>query len=746
MLEGVRVVELTQGLAGSIAGVVLAECGADVLKIEPPGGDPSRGTAAFASTNRSKRSLELDVHTQGGRDRLEALLADADVLLHPFPTSAARAMQLDEDSLAKRFPRLISCAILGYPIGHANEDALAIELLVQAASGVLSEQDGYRDGPIVYRYEMGEMGASQLALAAILTRLIVRHDTGLGGGAHTSLLQGMFGPMSLCWSRIERGAPPELFIKPSVGRLHPTLYQCKDGKWLQIIDPTGKLDYAAMPLMWEVLGELGYSDVDDMDRRREAYARRPSDDWLAALRALDTAVEATLELGELLKHPEAQANSYVVRVKDDVWGETLQAGAPYHLSDPVAVRSAAPPLNNAQGAGWRERQERAWPSKTIEKGQMPLKGFNVIDFGAFVAGPLAPQILGDLGADVIKIEPLTGDRQRFMVRYFQAANRNKRSIAVDLSKPQGQDILARLAKRADLAHHNMRMRAARKIGIDEAGLRKLNPNIIFSYSSAYGQQGERGDWPGYDPVFEALGGWEVENAGEGNPPVFMRAGCMDILCAFTSLVASLLAMYEARTTGKATSGAASLLGAASLTQFITLVKSNGEYGHKGRLDSAQTGMSARERIYQSANGWIAVSAKNEEQLYSAFGAASVGGVEQKARSLTNTDIIGLLTKAGIPAAEVLIDDYRNVIFDDESNKRTKVVVGYEHRDFGLIEQPGAYFGFDDLSLNLENPGPPPRLGEHTEEILESLGYSEKEIQDLFAANIVGGERRAKAAA
>lgn len=192
MLNDLRIVEIGEGLAVQVCGLLLGELGADVLKIERPGGDAGRGSAGFANWNRGKRSLALDLESAEGLAALGDRLADADALVHRFTPARAKALGLDDDTLAARFPGLVVCGITGSPRNHPDAERSDDELLVAARLGVLYENDGHRGGPIVARYPAGHWTAAHLAAGGILTRLVMRLASGKGGPAHTSILQGFW--------------------------------------------------------------------------------------------------------------------------------------------------------------------------------------------------------------------------------------------------------------------------------------------------------------------------------------------------------------------------------------------------------------------------------------------------------------------------------------------------------------------------------------------------------------------------
>lgn len=193
ILDGLRVIDLSTGLAGAAATLMLAESGADVVKVEPPDGDAMRGSAAFATFNRSKRSVVLDLSEADARARLDDLLADADVVVHSFHRAAAVPFGLDTATLSDRHPWLISCAITGWPADHADAALPCEETLVLARSGIVDEQRGNRVGPVYLRFPLARWGAAYLAAIGVLARLVHRQRSGRGGAADTSLLQAR------CW-------------------------------------------------------------------------------------------------------------------------------------------------------------------------------------------------------------------------------------------------------------------------------------------------------------------------------------------------------------------------------------------------------------------------------------------------------------------------------------------------------------------------------------------------------------------
>jgi crotonobetainyl-CoA:carnitine CoA-transferase CaiB-like acyl-CoA transferase len=734
MLNALRIVEIGEGQAVQVAGLMLAALGAQVLKIERPGGDPARGQARFANWNRNKRSLVLDLDKTEGLAALGERLAGADVLLHQFTPSRAKALGLDDAALSARFQRLVVCGITGSPFTHPDVERSDDELLVQARFGSFYENDGYRPGPIVWRYNAGSWSAAHLAAAGILARLVARLQSGRGGAAHTSLFQGLMATIPLVWARNSKGPMPNNQPHPLAARpIVQQLYQCQGDDWLQIMDPTRQFDYASMPTMWEVLAEGAEIDTDE--GKIDAFKRRPLEAWMADLRAADIAVEPAYPLGGMLSHPEVRANGYVVDLDDPELGRTIQPNVPFHADAALPPVRPAPRLGEGGDADWTPP-----PAPVGSNGQPGevLEGVRVVDFGMFLAGPMGPSMMGDMGADVIKVEALTGDRIRFMHRYYQAASRSKRSIALDLTRPEAQAILARLLQWGEAVHHNMRFKGAAKLGLSEEGIRKHNPDIAFNYVSAYGQKGERGNWPGYDSIFNAIAGWEFENAGAGNKPMFNRPGTMDVTSAQSALVELMASLYARREGQRGYSTQTSLLGVSALSQGETLLLADGSLAETYHLDSEQTGFSPYHRIFQCADGsWIAVAAHTEPRragLRSVLGEDEAGFVEAAA-ARSSDDLVAALEAAGVPCDHVTFEDAENRFFANPLHRELGLISVLEQPLYGTVEQPGAFWCFGDIPIVFKHAAP--AIGQHTDEIMRELGFSDAEIADYRAEKVIG---------
>ena len=735
MLENVRIVEIAGGLAVSIAGLMLAEMGAEVVRIEPPEGDPARGTAQFAVVNRSKSGVVLNLSTADGRQSLEALLAGADLLIHDLPSDEVRRLSLDAEVLDRMAPALITVAISAFPSGHPLADLPRIDMLALGAAGVLDEQAAVRrDGPVFLRFPLGSWGAGLLAAVGALAKLVGRGRGGAAGSIETSLVQGALTSLAMHWYRAEK--PSQSLIDGLPKRSESTLFECADGVWLHIM---ANADH--VPMMADALEKLPaeyrepipptttYAKLFPLlPGNRKAFLEHASEAWLEALWAADVPVQPVLPMGALYSDPQALVNDFVVEVDDPVFGRCRQPALPVTLDPPAQVRSAAlPPTGDVPD----------WPRPALaeaKQGQIephrPLAGTRILDLGNFLAGPFAMMLAADLGADVVKVEATTGDQMRWIDWGFNGCQRGKRSLALQLKDPAARAVLERLVAGADVVHHNLRMPAARKLGLDYETLRAINSELIYCHVNSYGGTGPRKDWPGYDQLFQACSGWELEAAGLGNRPVWMRFGMMDHLAAMASLCATLAALRRRERTGEGACVGASLMAAAMLTMSETVRRADGSLTPFPRLDADQTGIGPRQRLYRCADGWIALSCESDES----WERLAAGGDIAPALAAMRVGDARTWVCAGGAVAVHVREDQHHAFLDDPDMQAAGLVASYPHPIFGKLEQVGSFWRLDGRACRLDRA--PPTLGQHSRAVLAEIGYAASEIDALVEAGVV----------
>ena len=744
VLEGVRILDMAEGLAGSVAALLLAEAGADVVKVQPPRPGVAYHATGARTWDRSKRSIVLDLEAPEDVDRLHALLDAADVLVHELTPSRAEALGVDDAAIARQHPQVVVSSVLSWPANHPDADRPVDELLAMARLGVCDEQKAMRrSGPVFVRFPLGGWGAAYLAAAGIVARLLVRLRTGTAGPAHTSLVQGALAPMGMHWSRAERPSPALAMGMPKEsGGSQASLFECGDGVWIHLMKAPDD-----SPLMQQALAEMGPEPVAaanaedggspfgfaNRGANTVAFRTRPSTAWLEDFWAHDIPVQPAAPFGAVLADEQARVNGYVLDLDDPEEGPITVGGLPLTIDPPARVTAPAPRRGAHTAEVLAEWQPRAVQAGDAPLPRWPLEGVKVLDLGNFLAGPYAAVLLADLGADVIKVESTEGDSMRPVGWAFAGCQRGKRGVALDLKAEGARPVLEALVRWADVVHHNVRLPAARRLGIDAETLREVNPRLVHCHTSSYGPAGPRADWPGYDQLFQAQCGWEVLGAGEGNPPMWHRFGFMDHQCALASVVATVLALYRRERTGEGSAVAASLLGAGALTASETHLRADGSLAPFAVVDPEQTGTAPGYGIVRCLDGWIAVAARSAEELAALRGVAGSEDVTAAMADRGSDEVLTELERAGVPA-EPVREQQCPAFFDDEGNRRAGLVASYEQAEWGRLEQPGALWYLGDLEVRLDRP--PPALGEHTVEVLAELGFERPAIDALLEAGVV----------
>ncbi|MGD9946640.1 MAG: CaiB/BaiF CoA transferase family protein [Burkholderiaceae bacterium] len=399
----------------------------------------------------------------------------------------------------------------------------------------------------------------------------------------------------------------------------------------------------------------------------------------------------------------------------------------------------------------------------------PLNGIKVLDFSKVLAGPICTQYLGDLGADVIKIEspgqgddsrgwppfrePIDGSANSFSAPYL-AANRNKRSITIDLSRPEGRDIAHQLAAEADIAIESFGPGASRRLGIDAASLRAINPRLICCSISGYGSVGPLSGRKGFDLMVQALTGVLSMTGAPGGPPSRVPFSPIDQATGLHSLIGILAALNERHATGQGQAIEASLFDTSTAFlgyQLQTYWERGIEpkrvgLGHESLCPYDMFETSDRPLLLGIANDalWNAFcrlagrdDLARDERFKTNAGrvkhrAEVVGAVQEVLRTRSHADWGAALDKANIPWAPV------NELGDLSAHPHTResgMVFEYEHPALGSVKAVSAPLRFDGQRPALQRP--PPAHGEHTDQVLAELGLSAQRIAALRQAGTVG---------
>jgi crotonobetainyl-CoA:carnitine CoA-transferase CaiB-like acyl-CoA transferase len=382
----------------------------------------------------------------------------------------------------------------------------------------------------------------------------------------------------------------------------------------------------------------------------------------------------------------------------------------------------------------------------VPDGRGPLDGLRLIDFGQYLAGPFGPMILSDLGMDVIKVEPVTGDGMRMAGKPFFGCQRGKRDIALNVKLPEGHEIAMELVRGADAVHHNMTKGTAAKIDLDYEACKAVKPDIVYCNTYAYGLEGPLSHFGGLDPLYQAATGLEYEAGAtqHGNDPLYYRFGMCDAANAMLSAVGVLAALVHRARTGEGQELWTSLLDGAAVFASDAMLRPDGTLVPRPRLDRATTGIDPAYRLYETQDGWVQVAALKPEHwdaLCTTLGVdpsldRTTAGTQLELRFRTRTAVSWSyrLDDAGVPN-EIAIDPKGgDLMLFDADNERLGLVTDYEHPTLGQLRQFGNTVDFSDTPSWAE--GPPPRRGEDTREILAELGLDEGRIVELKDQGVV----------
>jgi crotonobetainyl-CoA:carnitine CoA-transferase CaiB-like acyl-CoA transferase len=806
VLDGIRVLDLSWGFAGAMATLVLADYGAEVIRLEPPAGDPLRAEPGFALWGRGKRSVVLDFRSDSGRETARRLAQAADVVVASFRPGSAERLGLAYDDIAPTNPRLVYASITGFGTRGPLARLKGYEAIVMAKMGGLDHAGGMapRAGPAYPAVPFASFGAAHTALHGILAALYVRERTGRGQLIETSLVQGLAaydpweGFLRVICEKFPQGYTPTPPVSengvPNTGFLFRLLVcLTRDGRWLQFSQTSPHLFREfidALGLAW-IWTHPRWATAPDFESEADRSAfwdlllcaarEKTLAEWQAVFAERPNVwAEIFRTTREAMDHPQMRHNGAVIRVDDPRGGPSEQLAPLVTMArTPARVRAPAPALGEHTAAvlGALDTTARAPtpPPAPAEPSGPPLAGVTVLELGLFYAAPYGPALLADLGARVIKIEPLGGEPMRHIMPIPDAGAakvlQGKESVALDLATPEGRAIVHRLARQTDLVMVSYRGGVAAKLGVDYETLRRENPRLVYLSAPGYGVDGPCARKPAYAPTIGAAMGFARAQAGPGVPhgadltleeirPASLRLGAAaqapgnaDGCSALGVATALLLGLLARARTGEGQELRTSMLSTSAYAVSAECDAASGQAPHR-TPDPLLLGLSALYRLYQTDDGWIFLACPQPHEwaplcraLADAsladdvrFGTVAAREANDTALAATLEDVFrrrgaaaweSLCLAHDVACAAVAPGPVAAQAMSHPLMRENGFLADAEHPIYGTYRRLAPLVRL----AGTPSTAGPCTLGEHTERVLGELGYDAAAIADLVRRQI-----------
>lgn len=744
VLEGVRVIDLGHYVAGPLTAVLLADQGADVIRIDRPGVlDLERDTYL----QRRKRRITLDLKQREDLEVARRLIAGSDVLIENFRPGVMERLGISAARLRVANPRLIYCALPGFASADPRAATPAWEGVIAAATGNCRVRVGEAPPdweftrPVYSRIPMASNFAAILAAYGIVSALTRRHRTGQGEYLEVPLFNAMFELIGGAGAYpVADGFSPEL----PLNKMGSGTYECADGRFVQF-NPIGA---SARFLRWmaDAAGEQSWgaeglttpshlADPGALDelrsRLRELFAGKPAQAWEDLANAAGVPLCMVRSSAEWAQHEHAVVSEQVQDIVDPELGPMRQAGRPVHLS------AAAVPLGVARHLADADRSQllAAAPPAEVpgpgsdDAGALPYEGLTVIDLTQILAGPTAGRMLGEFGARVIKI-----NAPQRRVAAHGLVNRGKQSVLLDLESADGQDVLWKLLESADVVTLNFPRETAERYGLGYQHVRARKPDIVYLTVSCYGEHGPWVSRRGYEVQGQAATG-VMDGAGSaGRPAVLGPYNLLDYGTGAMAALGAALGIYHRFTSGEGTMVSASLAQSGVFQQATTSMLYAGKPASPGSGRDL-LGESAFQRFYRAADGWffLGSAAGQRDSILAALGLSpQASGSDTGAESPLATQLAKVFAGRGaehwqelLAGPATAVQPVRSLaeLMTDPVTVALGLSVRQQSPEAGEVVLPGIPFVVGSRTIT---PGPPaPRPGADGRTVLAAFGLAEQ---------------------
>ncbi len=798
-LQGLCVVEVGGGFAAPMAGKVLADLGATVVKVEPPEGEPARrrgpfrggvphseASGTFLALNANKRSLVLDLAAEPGRARLATLVERADLLIHDLQPRAMAAAGLDYTAFAERNPGLVMLSITPFGLTGPHKDYAASELTLIHGGGLaaLCPDGSSHPGrpPLKFPGHHALLQAGLHGAAVALGACQGAREQGVGEHIDISVLEvlglllGRHFPAytykGVVETRLTRNiTAPSNFFPCADGQLF--LIAVEEGQWQRLVELMGHPEWTRSPLAAD-LASRGRNQ-DFVTEHLCAWTRTwKAEDLFHACQQRRIGAAPVYTHARIASDAHLLERRFFVTQRHPAAGDVVMPGSPYRMRKPWwALRTPAPRLNEAAGEEPRLFPPRPGEQPPAARADLPrpLAGVRVLDLSWVWAGPHATLLLAYLGADVVKVEsaarPDLARRLDVFPKgmaggvnrsgYFNTVCQAKRSIAVNLAHPGGLALVKRLAARSDVVMSNFATGVMERLGLGAEELQRQRPELIVAAISAFGQTGLYRDYTGYGPLMPPIGGMCAGTGyAEDGLPQNLRIAYADPNAGVYAAIAILAALRARRP------GALGQVIDVSLWEPLLCTAFEGWMNHTlgGAPHTPMGNHDVRHAPYNTyrcrgEDAWVAISVTSDAQWQGLCAAlqrpdlaADAGLATIPARKAREVELDALLSawcagREPWAITELLqaheVPAYPCLDFrgvaENPQLRARAFFSRLPHPEVGAIDHAGVAWKLSRRPNGV--PAPAPLLGQHTDEVLrELLNCDAVEIADLRQAGAI----------
>ena len=796
-LTGIRVVDFGHYIAGPLTGMLLADQGAEVIKVDRPG-RPDYDTPANGVFNRGKQRITLDLKNVDDLATAVKLIRSADVVIENFRPGVMQRLGLGAEEMTTLNPGLVYLSLPGFASTDERASIRAFEGIISAAIGQYTDLQSRRaDLPPVYTpMPLGSTYGAIHGAIAVTLALYARAESGCGDVIEVSLVGAAMSAMAVIM--LDVADKPARYgtsanadrqkQRSSAGSPFSGTFRAGDGQWLYIISAGHSRNSRSLVKALEVYDDLiaeGMVDVPVYEnlhltnnipdsshlssewnlKAREkiesVLASEPAQHWVDVLTAAGVPCTIQRTAQEWLHKSETEEAALTVVVDDPEYGPMRQLGVQTWLAktpDECAIPRPSRPLE----AYPQMTQMTADGSKPIEAtspAKLILEGIRVLDLSNVLAGPASARTLAEYGAEVIKIdppEPYFGPR---ISSWFPLeVSPGKRSVILNLKEEAGKAAFMKLVETADVIVHNFRPGVAQSLGIDYDAVKRRKPDIVYLNLTAF--NGPRpGPWmnrPGFDPLLQGSTGIQMRYGGEGNRPILHGwASCIDYITGYSATYGAVLALLKRRRSGVPDGGdfvTTSLAQGGQLVQAPFMFAC--EAGRSGDEPAGQdaVGEHALHRMYRARDGWVFLGGLAHEMGKLRCIAGLENTPDEDAGEFLEGEIkkrdvaywVKAFNAVGLAGHRIdSLEDIREMFLHEVSDEnldawddgRSISIVRFTDHPAGSAVDlaPPAYVRLKNAPVQLLYACP--KQGTHTREILGELGYDSDYVDDLIAKGI-----------